>query len=263
MQTLRFLVTGGSQGIGSAIVELARAGGHQVVFTGRNESLIEKLAQKTGAHGLCADVSSGDDNARTVEACRQRMGGVDVLVNNAGYAYRAEIGDLDVEAMKKMFDTNVFGLVDITNRVVPLLKSQQRGDIVNIASTMAIDAAVMDKPVVAVAFGVKGQQTRSKFFDNIFEHSHYRKLVETAGLRLVQSSNDLADAVRSYLVDPTIDGPGRSRLREELCFQLDGQAGMRAASVVLCELGISQRLASGQAIKIRGGERQSRRAAVH
>ena len=135
--------------------------------------------------------------------------------------------------------------------------------IVNIASTMAIDAAVMDKPVVAVAFGVKGQQTRSKFFDNIFEHSHYRKLVETAGLRLVQSSHDLADAVRSYLVDPTIDGPGRSRLREELCFQLDGQAGMRAASVVLRELGISQRIASGQAIKIVGGERQSRRAAVH
>jgi 3-oxoacyl-[acyl-carrier protein] reductase len=135
MEALRFLVTGGSQGIGAAVVEMARAAGHEVVFTGRNEALIAQVARKTGAHGLRADVSVGDDNARTVEACRERMGGLDVLVNNAGYAYRAEIGALDVDAMKKMFDTNVFGLVDITNRVVPLMKSEQRGDIVNIAST--------------------------------------------------------------------------------------------------------------------------------
>ena len=52
------------------------------------------------------------------------MGGVDVLVNNAGYAYRAEIGALDIDAMRAMFDVNVFGLVDITNRVVPLMKAQ-------------------------------------------------------------------------------------------------------------------------------------------
>jgi len=57
MQTSRFLVTGGSQGIGAAIVALARTAGHEVVFTGRNEQLIEKVAQETGAHGLRADVS--------------------------------------------------------------------------------------------------------------------------------------------------------------------------------------------------------------
>src|SRR5436190_425769 len=134
MQTSRFLVTGGSQGIGAAIVALARTAGHEVVFTGRNEQLIEKVAQKTGAHGLCADVSVGDDNARAVDACRERMGGIDVLINNAGYAYRAEIGNLDVDAMRRMFDTNVFGLVDITNRVVPLMKSQGLGDIVIMAA---------------------------------------------------------------------------------------------------------------------------------
>jgi NAD(P)-dependent dehydrogenase (short-subunit alcohol dehydrogenase family) len=101
MQSMRFLVTGGSQGIGAAIVELARAADHEVVFTGRNQARIEAVARKTGAHGLCADVSVDDDNARTVETCRQRMGGIDVLINNAGYAYRAEIGDLDVEAIKR------------------------------------------------------------------------------------------------------------------------------------------------------------------
>ena len=102
MQSSRFLITGGSQGIGAAIVDLARAAGHTVVFTGRNEQLIDKVAQKTGAHGLRADVSRGDDNARTLEVCRERMGGIDVLVNNAAYGYRAEIGALDVDAMRKM-----------------------------------------------------------------------------------------------------------------------------------------------------------------
>jgi NAD(P)-dependent dehydrogenase (short-subunit alcohol dehydrogenase family) len=118
MQARRFLVTGGSQGIGAAVVELARAAGHQVVFTGRNESLIDSVARKTGAHGLRADVADSDDNARTVAACLERMGGIEVLINNAAYGYRAEIGALDVAAMRKMFDTNVFGMVDIIGQTI-------------------------------------------------------------------------------------------------------------------------------------------------
>ena len=156
MQASRFLITGGSQGIGGAIVELACRAGHKVVFTGRNEELIEKVARKTGAHGLRADVSVGDDNARTVEACRDRLGGIDVLVNNAGYAYRAEIGAIDVDAMRKMFETNVFGLVDITNRVVPLMKAQAQGDIVNIASTSGMKGAATATSYGSSKWAVRG-----------------------------------------------------------------------------------------------------------
>jgi 3-oxoacyl-[acyl-carrier protein] reductase len=156
MQPSRFLVTGGSQGIGAAIVELARKAGHDVVFTGRNEQLIEQVAGKTGAHGLRADVSVGDDNARTVEACREHMGGIDVLVNNAGFGYRAEIGAVDLDAMKTMFDTNVFGLVDITNRVVPLMKAQESGDIVNIASTSGMKGSATGTPYAASKWAVRG-----------------------------------------------------------------------------------------------------------
>jgi len=135
METRRFLVTGGSRGIGSALVEQARNAGHQVVFTGRDQERIEKVASETGAVGIRADVAVSEDNARTVTECVERMGGIDVLVNNAGYAYRAEIGELDLDAMRRMFNVNVFGLVDITNRVVPLMKERGEGDIVNIAST--------------------------------------------------------------------------------------------------------------------------------
>jgi 3-oxoacyl-[acyl-carrier protein] reductase len=152
----RFLITGGSQGIGAAVVEGARKAGHEVVFTGRNEQLIEAVAQNTGAHGLRADVSAAADNARTVEVCQERMGGIDVLINNAAYAYRAEIGALDVAAMKKMFDTNLFGLVDITNRVVPQMKSRGLGDIVNIASTSGMKGAATATPYAASKWALRG-----------------------------------------------------------------------------------------------------------
>ena len=156
MASSRFLITGGSQGIGAAIVAAARNAGHQVVFTGRNQSLIETVAEQTGAHGVRADVGRGDDNARTVEFCMQQMGGVDVLINNAGYGYRAEIGALDVGLMKEMFDTNVFGLVDITNRIVPQMKARGAGDIVNIASTSGMKGAATATPYAASKWAVRG-----------------------------------------------------------------------------------------------------------
>jgi len=156
MQPRRFLITGGSQGIGAAIVELAREAGHQVVFTGRDAARIDALSRKTGAHGISADVAVAADNARTVDACRAHMGGVDVLVNNAGYAYRANIGELDVQSMRTMFETNVFGLVDITNRVVPGMKAQASGDIVNIASTSGMKGAATGTPYGASKWAVRG-----------------------------------------------------------------------------------------------------------
>ncbi len=141
MQTRRFLITGGSQGIGAALVQHARTAGHQVVFTGRNDSHIQATATQTGASGIRADVSSDADNQHVVDEALGKMGGIDVLINNAAFGYNAEIGDLDVNAMRNLFATNVFGAVDITNRVVPHMKAQQAGDIVNIASTSGMKGA--------------------------------------------------------------------------------------------------------------------------
>ena len=141
MQTQRFLITGGSQGIGAAIVTQARDAGHQVVFTGRQDAQIAAVAKATSAHGIKADVAVDADNARTVEACLSVMGGIDVLINNAGIGYNAEIGALDITAMRQLFGINVFGMVDLTNRVAPLMKAQGSGDIVNLASTSVTKGA--------------------------------------------------------------------------------------------------------------------------
>jgi len=135
MTNRRFLVTGGSQGIGAAIVQQARKAGHQVVFTGRNDAHIQATQRETGAIGIKADVSSDIDNQRVVDECLTKMGGIDVLINNAAYGYNAEIGALDMTVMRELFATNVFGAVDLTNRVVPHMKKQGDGDVVNICST--------------------------------------------------------------------------------------------------------------------------------
>ncbi len=156
MSGRRFLITGGSQGIGAALVSLARKAGHEVVFTGRTQSLIDKVAGDTGAHGARFDVSIPDDNQKLVETAQQRMGGIDVLVNNAAFGYGAPIGELDVTRMKAMFDTNVFGMVDLTNRVVAEMKSRGDGDIVNIASTSGMKGAAGATAYAASKWAVRG-----------------------------------------------------------------------------------------------------------
>jgi 3-oxoacyl-[acyl-carrier protein] reductase len=119
----------------------ARQQGHQVVFTGRNQAQIETVARETGAVGVTADVSNDPDNDRVVNHCVTQMGGIDVLINNAGVGYSAEIGSIDMTRMRSLFGTNVFGMVDLTNRVVPVMKGQSSGDIVNIASTSGTKGA--------------------------------------------------------------------------------------------------------------------------
>lgn len=152
----RFLVTGGSQGIGAAIVSCASKHGHKVVFTGRNEAHIKKIADATQAEGIKADVANDSDNERVVEHCVRHMGGIDVLVNNAAFGYRAEIGSIDMQKMRDLFATNVFGMVDLTNRVAPLMKAQQEGDIVNIASTSGMKGAASGTVYSASKWAVRG-----------------------------------------------------------------------------------------------------------
>jgi 3-oxoacyl-[acyl-carrier protein] reductase len=150
MDTKRFLITG------AALVGLARNAGHSVVFTGRHDEALARVSADTGAFGLKADNAIGDENEMTVEICRQRMGGIDVLVNNAASWYDAAIGELDLRAMRRLFDSNVFGMVDLTNRVVPLMQAQAGGDIVNLASTSGAKGRKLGTAYAASKWAVRG-----------------------------------------------------------------------------------------------------------
>lgn len=156
MERQRFLITGASQGIGEALVRLARERGHDVVFTGRDEARIAAVATATGAHGIRADVAVADDNQRTVDTCVERMGGLDILVNNAGIGYANPLGAIEMDRMRALFDINVFGLVDLTNRVAPMLKAQQSGAIINVASTSGMKGAAGGTVYAASKWAVRG-----------------------------------------------------------------------------------------------------------
>ena len=119
--------------------------------------------------------------------------------------------------------------------------------VLDVASTFTIDAAALDKPVVCIAFGGGRKETDRDYFQKIFAQSHYRKLVETKGLRLVYDVDELIDSIRNYIANPAADAPGRKRLRESLCYRLDGQSAGRAAQVALRELGADISMTDGSA----------------
>ena len=142
------IVTGASRGIGAEIAKLFASEGSTVICAARTiregdhplegslEGTIADIKEAGGeATAVAVNISLTEECEKLVQDTRDIYGPADVLVNNAGYAYRAEIGELDLDAMRRMFNVNVFGLVDITNRVVPLMKERGEGDIVNIAST--------------------------------------------------------------------------------------------------------------------------------
>jgi short-subunit dehydrogenase len=135
------LVTGASGGIGLDLAECFAKDGYDLVLTARSEATLKQEAERlarehgVGAVPIASDLGVHGSGRRLADEIAARGLGVDVLVNNAGYAYRADIGSLDLPSMREMFDVNVFGLVDITNRVVPLMKEQGEGDIINVSST--------------------------------------------------------------------------------------------------------------------------------
>jgi NAD(P)-dependent dehydrogenase (short-subunit alcohol dehydrogenase family) len=131
------LVTGGSTGIGAAAaLGLAQAGA-RVVITGRHEETLRaSAAQHPGIHPVVADVARAGDVARSLEVVRERYGRLDVLVNNAGVAEIVPLADASPEHVRRVWETNVLGLIETTRAALPLLRAS-KGAIVNIASTVA------------------------------------------------------------------------------------------------------------------------------
>lgn len=139
-----WLITGCSSGIGRGIAKAALEAGDQVVATARN---IEKLRELTEAHpdttlAVKLDVERQEDIERAVKTTRERFGGIDVLVNNAGYGYRAAVEESELEETRRLFDVNLFGPLALIQTVLPLMRPQKSGCIVNVTSIGGVRGAV-------------------------------------------------------------------------------------------------------------------------
>lgn len=132
---MKILVTGGSRGIGRACVECFASQGHSVAFIYKsNFDGAREVCLSTGAHGICADLSSPESAKAAAVAAISKLGGIDVLVNNAGISQIKLFTDLTDEDWQKMLDTNLSGTFYITREAAKYMINQKSGRIINIGS---------------------------------------------------------------------------------------------------------------------------------
>jgi NADP-dependent 3-hydroxy acid dehydrogenase YdfG len=127
------LITGCSTGIGRATAERLAQNGHTVYATARRPDSIADLEEK-GCKTLALDVTDEDSMAAAVSAVEQAEGAVGALVNNAGYSQSGAIEDVPMDQVRRQFETNVFGLIRMCQLVLPGMRRQGSGRIVNLSS---------------------------------------------------------------------------------------------------------------------------------
>ncbi|MCE1247290.1 MAG: SDR family oxidoreductase [Firmicutes bacterium] len=133
------LITGGSSGLGKAMGEAFAAEGARVVLTARNEEKLAKTVEEISEKGyfaeyMIADSGNEQDVARVAENILKKYGRVDVLINNAGVGYTGNVDETDVEKFDEIMSTNVKGVFLFCKYIIPSMKQQKDGYIVNISS---------------------------------------------------------------------------------------------------------------------------------
>lgn len=131
-----WLITGCSTGLGRALAQAVLAHGHNAVVTARDISTVQDVAAAYPGTALALplDVTDPAQIGAAVKQAQERFGGIDVLVNNAGYGYRAAVEEADDADVRRLFDTNVFGAVDMIKAVLPDMRAKRSGTILNISS---------------------------------------------------------------------------------------------------------------------------------
>ena len=172
------LVTGATSGIGreSALV-LARAG-YRVFASGRKAHLLEELKRDAGdlpLETLMLDVNSGESIAAAAEEVARRTGGygLDALVNNAGFGLQAPMELISSDDLRRQFETNVFGLVSVTQAFLPAMRSRGSGRIVNVSSIVG-----------RISMPLQGGYSASKFAVEAISDAFRRELAPF-GVRVV------------------------------------------------------------------------------
>jgi NAD(P)-dependent dehydrogenase (short-subunit alcohol dehydrogenase family) len=153
-----WLITGCSTGLGRALAEAVIEAGHNAVVTARDAARVSDLADAAPQRVLPAalDVTKPEQAAAAVQQADERFGGIDVLVNNAGYGYRAAIEEGDDTEVRALFDTHFFGTVAVIKAVLPGMRERRSGAIVNISSIGATVTPVGSGYYAAAKAAIEG-----------------------------------------------------------------------------------------------------------
>ncbi len=138
LEGMRALVTGGTSGIGSSIVERLRSEGAPVVLTGRDVTRGRAVAARTGADFVAADVRDGDSVRESVRAAVETLGGLDALVANAGVLHEAPLSETTDDAWDTVLETNLVGYYRYAVASLPHLRAAGGGSITMISSDAGV-----------------------------------------------------------------------------------------------------------------------------
>ncbi len=135
-----WFITGSSTGFGRELAEQVLERGYKVVATARKIETIEDLVQKypDRARAFILDVTNAEDVKTSVASAIKEFGRIDILVNNAGYGLGGGIEEPSEDQIQQQFDTNVFGVIRMMRAVLPQMRTQKSGHILNISSVVGI-----------------------------------------------------------------------------------------------------------------------------
>jgi NAD(P)-dependent dehydrogenase (short-subunit alcohol dehydrogenase family) len=130
-----WFITGASRGFGLLVAQAALARGDSVIATARNPATVTAaLGHHPALLALQLDVSKEAAAAVAVQQALQRFGRIDVLLNNAGYGLLGAVEEASAEEVRALYETNVFGLLNVTRAVLPTMRGQRSGHVMNISS---------------------------------------------------------------------------------------------------------------------------------
>ena len=132
------IVTGASMGIGMAAAQLLASKGAQVVLAARSADAIESLSkERPGSFAIETDMSDAASIKNLISKTLEKFGRIDVLVNNAGRGMYSAIENVNIEEYRKIFELNVVGVIAAMQEVIPVMRKQGGGSIVNISSMVS------------------------------------------------------------------------------------------------------------------------------
>lgn len=139
-----WLITGCSSGIGAGIAKAVLKSGDNAVVTARNKDKVMDLVKDYPESALAVSLDVCDTNSikEAVKLANDKFGTVDVLVNNAGYGYRSAVEEGEVDAVATLYQTNLFGPIELMKAVLPKMRAQKSGFILNVTSIAAARSAV-------------------------------------------------------------------------------------------------------------------------
>ena len=153
-----WLITGSSRGLGRAFTEAVLAAGHCVVAGARNPDQLADLRSRYGdrIHTVSLDVTSEAQAKNAIDTAIASFGGLDVLVNNAGYGNVSPVEDTPLEDFRAQIETNLFGVIIMTKAVLPYFRERRAGHIIQVTSIGGRIGPLGRAPYAAAKFGVEG-----------------------------------------------------------------------------------------------------------